>query len=78
MFYSYALYISIVQLGQYIYQQRKLYTQQTLGKANYLDTPNSDSTPTHLSKGSLYILIPLLFIGDVSYLSLIYSSFHFS
>eukprot|EP01080_Neovahlkampfia_damariscottae_P007191 gene7191-11507_t len=72
-FYYYALYISIVQLGQYLYQQRKLYTQQTLGKANYLDTANSDSTPTHLSKGSFYILLPLLFIGDIIQLFFMYT-----
>jgi hypothetical protein len=65
LFYSYALYSSIVQIGQYHYQKRKLYTQQTLGNADYLDTPNSDSTPTILSKGSFLMLVPLLFIGDV-------------
>jgi hypothetical protein len=67
LFYSYALYSSVVQIGQYHYQKRKLYTQQTLGNADYLDTANSDSTPTILSKGSFFMLVPLLFLGDVSF-----------
>jgi hypothetical protein len=64
-FMAFALYIGVLQLVQYYYQQRRLYTLKTLGEANVLDVANSDATPGVLSR-SLIILLPLIFVGHVS------------
>lgn len=63
-FYIYALYTSIIQIFQYKYQKRKLYIEKSLGKANVLDVPNSDSTPVHAEiHSSFMFLLPFIFIG---------------
>lgn len=78
-FYVYALYTSIIQIFQYKYQKRKLYIEKSLGKANVLDVPNSDSTPVHQEiHSSFMFLLPFIFIGHgIQFYGAFYLFYHF-
>lgn len=64
-FFSFALYIAIVQFFQYRYQKSRLYTLVALDRARPMDTVAGDGFFTDSLQREFVLLIPLLVIGQV-------------